>query len=144
MPVCHGAGGLAAHYQFGARTNGSNLIIGGLFVLLALTLGSGAVNALHLLPMGVLGVLLFFAGSQLALTILDMKSRTELFVVVVMLGITLTANLAWLSVPASACITFCAPGMFVFRGEAFSLSGHNVGVLPFPCFFSVTLYNPNQ
>ncbi|WP_319471232.1 putative sulfate/molybdate transporter [uncultured Pseudodesulfovibrio sp.] len=95
MPVCHGAGGLAAHYQFGARTNGSNLIIGGLFVLLALTLGSGAVNALHLLPMGVLGVLLFFAGAQLALTILDMKSRTELFVVVVMLGITLTANLAW-------------------------------------------------
>ncbi len=95
MPVCHGAGGLAAHYQFGARTNGANIIIGGLFVVLALILGAGAVNVLHLIPMGVLGVLLFFAGAQLALTILDMKSRTDLFVVVVMLGITLTANLAW-------------------------------------------------
>ena len=60
MPVCHGAGGLAAHYAFGARTAGSNLIIGGLFVALALFLGSGSTNVLHLLPMGVLGVLLFF------------------------------------------------------------------------------------
>ena len=95
MPVCHGAGGLAAHYAFGARTSGSNLIIGGLFVGLAVFLGSGSVNVLHLLPMGVLGVLLFFAGTQLALTIQDVSSRSDLFIVIVMLGITLTANLAW-------------------------------------------------
>ena len=36
IPMCHGAGGLAAHYRFGARTAGSNVIIGGIFVLLAL------------------------------------------------------------------------------------------------------------
>lgn len=95
MPLCHGAGGLAAHYRFGARTNGSNLIVGGFFILLALGLGAGAVSVLHLLPMGVLGVLLFFAGTQLALTVMDVSSRTDMFVVVTMLGITLTANLAW-------------------------------------------------
>lgn len=95
MPLCHGAGGLAAHYRFGARTNGSNLIIGGFFILLAVGLGSGAVSVLHLLPMGVLGVLLFFAGTQLALTIMDVSSRTDMFVIVSMLGITLAANLAW-------------------------------------------------
>jgi MFS superfamily sulfate permease-like transporter len=95
MPVCHGAGGLAAHYRFGARTNGSNLIIGGAFVLLALGLGVGAVNVLYLLPMGVLGVLLFFSGAQLAMTIMDVESRMDLFVIVVMLGITMTTNLAW-------------------------------------------------
>lgn len=95
MPVCHGAGGLAAHYAFGARTPGSNLIIGGLFVALALGFGSGAVNVLHLLPMGVLGVLLFFSGIQLALTVQDVTSRTDLFLVLVMLGVTLAANLAW-------------------------------------------------
>jgi len=92
MPVCHGAGGLAAHYAFGARTSGSNIIIGGFFVLLAVLLGADAVNVLHLLPMGVLGVLLFFAGAQLALTIQDVTSRSDLFVIVVMLGVT---NLAW-------------------------------------------------
>jgi len=95
MPVCHGAGGLAAHYRFGARTNGSNLIIGAAFVLLALGLGAGAVNVLYLLPMGVLGVLLFFSGAQLAMTIMDVESRMDLFVIVVMLGITMTTNLAW-------------------------------------------------
>lgn len=95
MPVCHGAGGLAAHYAFGARTAGSNLIIGGLFAGLALLLGDGASSVLHLLPMGVLGVLLFFAGTQLALTVQDVTSRSHLFVVVVMLGITLASNLAW-------------------------------------------------
>lgn len=35
IPLCHGAGGLAAHYRFGARTGGSNLMIGALFLLLA-------------------------------------------------------------------------------------------------------------
>jgi hypothetical protein len=41
MPLCHGAGGLAAHYRFGARTAGSNLIIGLIFLLLALFPGHG-------------------------------------------------------------------------------------------------------
>jgi MFS superfamily sulfate permease-like transporter len=95
MPVCHGAGGLAAHYTFGARTAGSNVIIGGLFVALAVLLGPQAINILHLLPMGVLGMLLFFAGAQLALTIQDIQTRSGLFVMMVMLGITMASNLAW-------------------------------------------------
>ena len=28
FPMCHGAGGMAAHYRFGARTGGSNIMIG--------------------------------------------------------------------------------------------------------------------
>jgi MFS superfamily sulfate permease-like transporter len=95
MPVCHGAGGLAAHYAFGARTAGSNVIIGVLFVALAVLLGAQAINILHLLPMGVLGMLLFFAGAQLALTIQDVQTRSGLFVMMVMLGITMASNLAW-------------------------------------------------
>jgi SulP family sulfate permease len=94
MPICHGAGGLAAHYRFGARTAGSNLIIGSVFVVLALVLGKHVYTASTLIPMAVLGVLLLFAGSQLALTILDMRERKDLFVVLVMLGITLASNLA--------------------------------------------------
>jgi SulP family sulfate permease len=94
MPMCHGAGGLAAHYRFGARTGGSNLMIGILFVALAVFLGSGSLAVIYLLPMSVLGILLVFAGSQLALTIMDLKNRKDLFVVVLMLGITLATNLA--------------------------------------------------
>ena len=93
MPLCHGAGGLAAHYRFGARTAGSNFMIGTIFVLLVLFLGSGILTVIYLLPMAILGVLLIFAGSQLALTIQDIFQRKDLFVVVVILGITLATNL---------------------------------------------------
>ena len=94
MPLCHGAGGLAAHYRFGARSAGSNLIIGAVFIVLVLFLGEQILAALYLLPLSILGVLLVFAGSQLAMTILDMMSRKELFVILLMLGITLGSNLA--------------------------------------------------
>jgi len=94
MPLCHGAGGLAAHYRFGARTAGSNLFIGSIFLILALFLGIHALSVVYLLPLSILGVLLIFAGSQLALTVIDMQERKDLFVVLLMLGITLASNLA--------------------------------------------------
>ena len=94
MPLCHGAGGLAAHYRFGARTAGSNIIIGSICILLALFLGAGALPLVNLLPMSVLGVLLLFAGSQLSLTIIDLTQRKDLFVSLFMVGVTLAVNLA--------------------------------------------------
>jgi SulP family sulfate permease len=94
MPLCHGAGGLAAHYRFGARTAGSNLVIGGIFLTLALFLGPHAVAVIHLLPMAVLGVLLLFAGGQLSLTVIDLQERKDLFIALLILGITLASNLA--------------------------------------------------
>ncbi|MCF8079190.1 MAG: putative sulfate/molybdate transporter [Desulfobacterales bacterium] len=94
MPLCHGAGGLAAHYRFGARTAGSNMMIGILFSALALLLGDNIIGLFNLLPMSILGVLLVFAGSQLTLTIMDLKDRKDYFVATLILGITLASNLA--------------------------------------------------
>ena len=94
MPLCHGAGGLAAHFRFGARSVGSNLMIGVVFIALAIILGRHCLAIIYLLPLSVLGVLLLFAGSQLALTISDLKDRKELFVCLLILGITLATNLA--------------------------------------------------
>jgi len=94
MPLCHGAGGLAAHYRFGARTAGSNLMIGVIFIILAVVLGNESLALIYLLPLSVLGILLLFAGSQLALTIMDLENRKDFFVVLFMLGITLASNLA--------------------------------------------------
>jgi SulP family sulfate permease len=94
MPLCHGAGGLAAHFRFGARTVGSNLMIGTIFIALAILLGPHCLAIIFLLPLSVLGVLLLFAGSQLALTVLDLKDRKELFVCLIILGITLATHLA--------------------------------------------------
>jgi SulP family sulfate permease len=94
MPLCHGAGGLAAHYRFGARSAGSNLMIGIIFVLSALIFGNNIVNFFNLLPMSILGVLLIFAGSQLTLTIMDLDNRKDYFIATLILGITLASNLA--------------------------------------------------
>ena len=93
IPMCHGAGGLAAHYRFGARTAGSNLIIGVIFIFLALVFGETMLAILNLLPFSFLGVLLVFAGVQLALMIQDLQDRRDLFVALFMLGIALASNL---------------------------------------------------
>jgi SulP family sulfate permease len=94
MPMCHGAGGLAAHYRFGARTAGSNLMIGAIFLIIALLIGDKAVALFSLIPFSVLGALLVFAGAQLALMIMDIDSRKDMFVVIAMLGVALVTNLA--------------------------------------------------
>ena len=94
IPMCHGAGGAAAHYFFGARTGGANLMIGFIFVVLGLFFGKSATAFFNLLPAAVLGVLLFFAGSQLAIMVQDLKDKKEIFVALTMLGITLASNLA--------------------------------------------------
>ena len=94
MPLCHGAGGLAAHYRFGARTAGSNIMIGAIFIALALFLGSRSLVFINLLPLAVLGILLLFAGSQLCLTVQDLTTRKDMLVSLLILGITLATNLA--------------------------------------------------
>jgi SulP family sulfate permease len=67
-------------------------------MLLATLLFSDHLIALfYLIPFAILGVLLMFAGGQLALTIMDLTTRSELFVVVVMLAVTFASNLAYAS-----------------------------------------------
>lgn len=71
VPMCHGAGGMAGHVRFGARTGGAPLILGTILVIIALFF-SGAVELfLQLFPMAVLGVVLFLAGAQLALGVCE-------------------------------------------------------------------------
>ena len=79
MPMCHGAGGLAGQYRFGARTNGSILILGGVKIISAVFLGSSLMSLCHAFPSSVLGVLLAFAGMELALVCRDQTTRTDAF-----------------------------------------------------------------
>lgn len=95
MPMCHGAGGLAAHYRFGARTGGSNLMIGFIFVIIAVLLGEMAVGILGSIPNAVLGILLFFAGLELVLLIRDVREKIDFFIVFSIAGIGLaTTNMS--------------------------------------------------
>ncbi|RYF41705.1 MAG: sulfate transporter [Comamonadaceae bacterium] len=67
IPMCHGAGGMASHVAFGARTGGSVVILGSLLLVLALFFSSAIELLFQLFPGAVLGVILFIAGLQLAL-----------------------------------------------------------------------------
>ncbi len=75
MPMCHGAGGLAGQYRFGARTNGSILFLGAMKMLVAICFGGSLLALLWVYPQSLLGVLLFFAGLELALVCRDISER---------------------------------------------------------------------
>lgn len=62
MPVCHGAGGLTAHYAFGARTAAAPILMGTALVGLALGVGAGLGNLLVAFPLPILAALLAVAG----------------------------------------------------------------------------------
>jgi len=92
LPLCHGAGGLAAHYRFGARTGGSNIIIGTTFIILALVFGKIAIVILSVIPNAVLGILLLFAGLELAMLILDVREKKSIFIVLIVAGLGFTTH----------------------------------------------------
>lgn len=73
MPMCHGAGGLTAHYRMGARTAGMNVLLGSSLVVLALFFGPQIPGLLGLLPVWVLGGFLAYAGVRHAMLVLDLR-----------------------------------------------------------------------
>jgi len=92
MPMCHGAGGLAAHYRFGARSGGSNLMIGVIFIAVALLLGKTGISIFSAIPNAILGVLLMFAGLELALIVRDLDSKKDFFTAFLIAGIAVTTK----------------------------------------------------
>jgi MFS superfamily sulfate permease-like transporter len=66
MPVCHGAGGLAAQYRFGARSGASVIVLGTFKVLLGLIFGETLVGLLGHYPKSILGIMVLAAGLELA------------------------------------------------------------------------------
>ena len=94
MPMCHGAGGLAAQYRFGARTGGSVVMLGIVKMALGLLFGGSLLAWLQAYPKSVLGVLLVFSGLELALVCRDQTSKVDFFVMIITAGACLAVNTA--------------------------------------------------
>jgi len=86
FPMCHGAGGLAGQYRYGARTGGANVYAGVIFIILALFFTSPQV--LSIIAVGVLGALLVFVGIEMARHSL----RTESLVITGIIGVLALAS----------------------------------------------------
>ena len=88
VPMCHGAGGMAGHVRFGARTGGAAIMLGAVLVVVALFFGDAVGLLFELVPAPVLGVILFLAGVELALGSRDPEAeKTDRFVVLATAGI---------------------------------------------------------
>lgn len=81
VPMCHGAGGMAGHVAFGARTGGAPIILGSILLCLALFFSTSIHALFDVFAQPVLGVILFLAGAQLALGSCDFsKNKAERFI----------------------------------------------------------------
>ena len=81
VPMCHGAGGMAGHVRFGARTGGALVILGAIVLAIALFFSGSVETLLKIFPAPILGVILFLTGAQLALGSCDFgKTKNDRFV----------------------------------------------------------------
>jgi MFS superfamily sulfate permease-like transporter len=96
LPMCHGAGGLAAHYRFGARTGTAPLALGLALLTIALLPGGFGLAMLAAIPAAALGALLMMAAGELALTkrLFDCKPSCWP-VIAVTAGVTVWADPFW-------------------------------------------------
>jgi sulfate permease, SulP family len=94
MPMCHGSGGLTAHYRAGARTYRMNLMIGGTLLVLGLFFGPAALGLLALIPVSVLAG--FLASTGLFHSSLASSLRGRDLAIAVAMGVVgvVTTNLA--------------------------------------------------
>jgi MFS superfamily sulfate permease-like transporter len=90
VPMCHGAGGMAGHTAFGARTGGACILLGALLLILALFFSGSVHTIFRAIPPEVLGVVLFLAGAQLALGSCDFaRDKGERFTTLVTAGLSM-------------------------------------------------------
>jgi hypothetical protein len=66
MPMCHGAGGLAGQYYFGARTGGANILEGLMEISLGLFLSQSIANLMAAFPMPLVGGMMTLVGYELS------------------------------------------------------------------------------
>lgn len=66
LPMCHGAGGVAAHHRFGARTGLAPVLLGTGLLMVAII--PGGLSVIAAIPMAGLGALLFVAAAELGLS----------------------------------------------------------------------------
>lgn len=86
IPMCHGAGGMAGHVRFGARTGGALVILGGILVFIALFFSDSVAIIFKIFPNAILGVILFFAGSELAIVVKDIGDKKVDFYVMLIVA----------------------------------------------------------
>jgi MFS superfamily sulfate permease-like transporter len=94
MPLCHGAGGLAGQYYFGARTGGTNIIEGLIEIALGLFLAGSIGSIFASFPMAILGAMMLMVGLELVKLTRELRVNLDLLPVAATVAASLALNMA--------------------------------------------------
>lgn len=95
MPMCHGAGGLAGQYYFGARTGGTNIMEGLIELSLGLFLASSVTGLFGAFPKAVTGAMLLLVGFELLKFARDVQGRKDILSLATTVAVSLASNMAF-------------------------------------------------
>lgn len=95
MPMCHGAGGLAGQYYFGARTGGTNIIEGLIEISLGLFLASSVAALFGSFPKAVTGAMLLLVSLELMKFARDVRGKTDMLSLAVTITVSMITNMAF-------------------------------------------------
>jgi hypothetical protein len=116
IPVCHGCGGLAGHYAFGARTGGSVIIYGLIFAGIGLFFGGVADHVIRVFPQPVLGIMLLFEAVVLMAFVRDIADRRRDLMIALLVAVAaLTLPQGFLLGLLGGTIIYYLPERFALR-----------------------------
>ena len=93
MPTCHGAGGLAGQYYFGARTGGANIIEGFIEIVMGLFLAASIASLFAIFPRAIIGAMMFMIGIELSKFVKNIRPGKDMIPMIITLVVALIANM---------------------------------------------------
>jgi xanthine/uracil/vitamin C permease (AzgA family) len=94
MPLCHGAGGLAGQYYFGARTGGANILEGVLEIIMGALFATSIAVIFTLFPMAIIGAMMFMVGLEMIKLARDVSIDWNIAVLAATVTLSLLLNMA--------------------------------------------------
>lgn len=95
MPMCHGAGGLAGQYYYGARTAGANILEGSIEIFLGLFFAASVAGIFAVFPSAIIGAMMLLVGIELTKFAKDIRLDKDLVPMAVTIAVALLSNMAW-------------------------------------------------
>ncbi|TFH44482.1 MAG: hypothetical protein E4G94_03750, partial [ANME-2 cluster archaeon] len=95
MPMCHGAGGLAGQYYFGARTGGTNILEGLIEISLGLFLANTIAGLFAVFPIAIVGAMMFLVGIELIKFARDIRLNKDLIPMAATVIVSLVTHMAY-------------------------------------------------
>ena len=120
IPTCHGCGGLAGHYTFGARTGGSVILYGLFYLGVGLFLSVPLHEVLKAFPQPVLGVVLLFEALTLLALVRDQAHTSRDLLIALLVGVVA------LSVPQGFVVGLVLGSLVFYGFTRFGLAGDDL------------------